>query len=49
MVAFTACFSLSSAKDRLRGSFTVQSKYRLFTDRSSTVNSLPLIVSTARP
>ena len=47
--AFTACFTASSAKDRDLGSFTVQSRYRLFTERSSTVNSRPFTVSTARP
>ena len=49
MVAFTACFTASSPKDSPLGSFTVQSRYRLLTLRTSTVNSRPFTVSTARP
>ena len=49
-IAFcTHCFTASSAKLYIRGIFTVQSRYRLLTERTSTVISRLFRTSLARP
>ena len=46
---WTHCFTASSAKPYIRGIFTVQSRYRLLTLRTSTVMSRRFRVARARP